>query len=99
MLELMTVPGENVHHIANPRVRPSDCLARSTPCVPLAEWLTRTANLSTYPEITALRGFLRDLSRWSTRLTSLSADITCTFSSTLAACPEIDDEYLDRLSA
>jgi thioester reductase-like protein/acyl-CoA synthetase (AMP-forming)/AMP-acid ligase II/aryl carrier-like protein len=98
IVELMTVPDHNVHHIANPHLRAADCLARRTECIPLEEWLARTEKLDTLPDLMALWGFLNDLSRWSNRLTSLSADATCAFSPSLASCPEITDDYLDNLS-
>ena len=90
LAELMTVPGLNVHHIANPNARPARTVRFGMPSAPLPQWLTLARpHLSSLPRLAALWPFLHDLVTWTDSLTTLNADATCALSPSLAACPPI----------
>lgn len=98
LLELMTVPGLNVHHIANPRARLAGDVSFGMPSTSLANWLALARpQVQSHPRLAALWPFLHALVGWSERIRVLNADATCTHSPTLAACPPISDDYLRRL--
>jgi len=98
LVELMTVPDVDVHHIANPHTRRPESLSCAMPCAPMSQWLELAhPHLSTHPRFAALWAFLHELVAWSGRLTTLSADATCAYSPALAECAPIGDDYLKRL--
>lgn len=98
VVELMTVPHADVHHIANPRVRPASCLAQGMRCLPLPEWLAEAApHLGKLPRLQALWPFLQEMVRLDGRGVLLGVEETCVRSPTLAACLELDDACLLRL--
>lgn len=98
IVELLSAPRANVHHIAHPRPRPASCLAQGLPGLPLSEWMALAApHLGELPRLQALFPFLYNLVSMGDRLASLGVEKTCGFSPTLAGCPDLDDAYLSRL--
>jgi acyl-coenzyme A synthetase/AMP-(fatty) acid ligase/nucleoside-diphosphate-sugar epimerase len=97
-LELMSVPKVNVHHIANPNPRRSECLTQGTLSLPLELWLAAAEpHLDAHPNLLSIWSFLQEMLVHTDRLTPLAADATCAHSSKLAACSPISDAYLASL--
>jgi thioester reductase-like protein/aryl carrier-like protein len=98
LVELMTVAGKNIHHIANPHLRPAEVMARGTPCLPLQQWLTEVEpRLPEHGALMTLWSFLHDLVTWGAHMRVLGVQQTCADSPALAACEPISDSYLERL--
>ena len=98
MVELMSVPNVNLHHIANPRPRPAECLMQGGAGLPLNLWLEKIEpHLDEHPSLVSIWPFLQEIAAYSDRLTPLVTDATCLHSPRLAACEPISDEYLARL--
>jgi acyl-coenzyme A synthetase/AMP-(fatty) acid ligase/nucleoside-diphosphate-sugar epimerase len=95
VVELLSAAGMNIHHVANPRPRPAECLAVGSRPLPLDRWMAEAQpQLDRYPRLGAIWPFLSEVRASFERIRPLDAQASCAHSPTLAACEAIGDDYI-----